>query len=122
MGGIPLTRIRTCRTEPKAESAPVSAVVRDLAQGRRRPRPPSDKDTKKQVAEIQKPLPAVQMPKPLPPPPPPSQNMDSVQQATEDARRRNARGRGMQQTLLAGETGGYRPMAQTENGKRTLLG
>lgn len=86
------------------------------------PRPPSDKDTQKQVAEIQKPLPAVQMPKPLPPPPPPSQNMDSVQQATEDARRRNARGRGVAQTLLAGETGGYRPMAQADNGKRTLLG
>jgi hypothetical protein len=87
------------------------------------PRPPSDADTKKQVAEIQKPLPTVQMPKPLPPPPPPSQNMDSVQQATEDQRRRNARGRGVAQTLLAGETGGYRPMAQAENGgKRTLLG
>ena len=86
------------------------------------PRPPSDADTKKQVAEIQKPLPAVQMPKPLPPPPPPTQNMDSVQQATEDQRRRNARGRGVAQTLLAGETGGYRPMAQAENGKRTLLG
>jgi len=87
------------------------------------PRPPSDADTKKQVAEIQKPLPKVEMPKPLPPPPPPTQNMDSVQQATEDARRRNARGRGVAQTLLAGETGGYRPMAQAENGgKRTLLG
>jgi hypothetical protein len=48
--------------------------------------------------------------------------MDSVQQATEDQRRRNARGRGVAQTLLAGETGGYRPMAQAENGKRTLLG
>ena len=87
------------------------------------PRPPSDADTKKQVAEIQKPLPKVEMPKPLPPPPPPTQNMDSVQQATEDARRRSARGRGVAQTLLAGETGGYRPMAQAENGgKRTLLG
>lgn len=86
------------------------------------PRPPSDKDTQKQVAEIQKPLPKVEMPKPLPPPPPPTQNMDSVQQATEDARRRNARGRGVAQTLLAGETGGYRPMAQADNGKRTLLG
>lgn len=87
------------------------------------PRPPSDKETQKQVAEIQKPLPKVEMPKPLPPPPPPTQNMDSVQQATEDARRRSARGRGVAQTLLAGETGGYRPMAQAENGgKRTLLG
>jgi hypothetical protein len=87
------------------------------------PRPPSDAATKKQVEEINKPLPPVQMPKPLPPPPPPSQNMDSVQQAAEDQRRRSQMGRGLAKTLLAGETGGYKPMEQGGNGgKRTLLG
>lgn len=66
--------------------------------------------------------PKINMPKPLPPPPPPSQNMDSVSQAQEDARRKAARQNGLSKTLLAGETGGWRPGMPAGEGKRTLLG
>jgi len=45
-------------------------------------------------------------PEPLPPPPPPVEVRPDVDQATKDARTREAKKRGIGATLLAGETGG----------------
>jgi hypothetical protein len=50
--------------------------------------------------------------------------MDSpaVDQVERDARRQSARQNGMARTLLAGETGGYKPGQPATDGKKTLLG
>lgn len=69
-------------------------------------------------------LPEVAVPKPPPPPAPippaPTESKQEVQEAEEDERRQAARRRGMRQTLLAGETGGY--SASGGEGKKSLLG
>ena len=62
--------------------------------------------------------PKVKMPKapdPLPPPPPPTEYRTDVGQAVQDVRTKEAKKRGINATLLAGETVGT-------GGKKTLLG
>lgn len=49
---------------------------------------------------------------------PPTATTVEVQQAARDARKQASRRRGLQSTVLAGETGGY----GAENGKTTVLG
>jgi hypothetical protein len=58
-------------------------------------------------------------PPPPPPPPPPGQTATDVEDAAQNARRRAGNRKGIQTTLLAGETGGY---SGTTGGGSTLLG
>ena len=59
-------------------------------------------------------------------PPPPTNQSVEVQDAQRDARKQAAKRKGMTQTVLAGETGGYRPptsgMGGTGQPKPTVLG
>lgn len=57
-------------------------------------------------------------------PPPPSATSMDVQQAKRDATKQAGKKKGVQSTILAGETGGYQaqnPMASPDQ-KKTLLG
>jgi hypothetical protein len=58
-------------------------------------------------------------PPPSPPPPAPTQSALEVQDAQDDQKKQAARRRGQQQTLIAGETGGYNNPA---TGGKSLLG
>jgi hypothetical protein len=71
--------------------------------------------------EFKMPTPAP-LPPPPPPPPPPQMDSPAVDQVERDARRQSARQNGMARTLLAGETGGYKPGQPATDGKKTLLG
>jgi hypothetical protein len=59
---------------------------------------------------------------PAPIPPAPTTSKLEVEQAAEDQRRQAARRKGMRQTLIAGETGGYGATDTSASGKKTLLG
>lgn len=77
-----------------------------------------------QLKASQKPMeiPAIAMPEPAPPPPPPpSQTGSDVINAEQEARRQASRRKGIQSTLLAGNTGGYKPGA-LGGGNQSLLG
>jgi len=52
--------------------------------------------------------------------PPPTDTSTEIVQAKRDARRQAQKKRGMQATILAGETGGYQP--NENNVGKTLLG
>jgi len=62
---------------------------------------------------------------PLPAPrastPPPTETQNEVVQAKRDSRRNAARRKGMQATILAGETGGYQGGADVQTGGQTTL-
>lgn len=68
------------------------------------------------------PPPIIILPPEAPPPPPNIQNLAEIDQAREDAKRRIARQKGIGSTLLAGETGGYKPMTPAVDGPKSLLG
>lgn len=56
-------------------------------------------------------VPSIAIPPPAPPPPPPpSSSSADVQEAQTDARRTASRRSGIQSTILAGETGGYKSL------------
>ncbi len=81
------------------------------------PKPPKQQKIKMPKApEIPIPTPPAPLP---PPPPPPTESKSEVQQAEDDQRKQALNRRGMRQTLLAGETGGYAPATDA---KKTLLG
>lgn len=78
------------------------------------PKPPKQEKVKMPAA------PKMDMPAPVAPepiPPAPTTSKSEVQQAQEDERAQAGRRKGIRQTLLSGETGGYNP-----EGKKTLLG
>lgn len=81
------------------------------------PKPPKQEKVK---MPKQPDIPVPKPPPPLPPPPPPPTQANSeVEQAAEDQRKQSLNRRGMRQTLLAGETGGYAPATDQ---KKSLLG
>lgn len=76
-----------------------------------------------QLKASQKPMemPAIAIPEPAAPaPPPPSQTSSDVLNSEQDARRQAGKRKGIQSTLLAGNTGGYQPGAL--GGGASLLG
>jgi type IV secretory pathway VirB10-like protein len=83
------------------------------------PKPPKQRKEDFQMPAMPAPAP---LPPPPPPPPPPQMDSPAVDQAERDARRQSARQNGMARTLLAGETGGYKPGQPATDGKKTLLG
>ncbi|CAN5767378.1 hypothetical protein BH09VER1_BH09VER1_45640 [soil metagenome] len=81
------------------------------------PKPPKQEKVK---LPKQPDIPVPVAPKPLPPAPPtPTQANSEVEQAAADQRKQALNRKGMRQTLLAGETGGYSPATDQ---KKTLLG
>ena len=93
----------------------------ELFKGSKVPDPPKQQ---KDDFKMPKPAPviAAPVPKPPPPPPPPTMTAPAVDEASNNAKRQNARQNGLAKTLLAGETGGYRPGAPASGDKKTLLG
>ncbi len=76
-----------------------------------------------QLKASQKPMemPEIAVPPPAAPaPPPPSQTGSDVINAEQEARRQAGKRKGIQSTLLAGNTGGYKPGAL--GGGQSLLG
>ena len=74
-----------------------------------------------QLAQSKKPqaMPHIPVPPPTPPSaPPPSQTSADVTNAEQNARKQAGKRKGVQSTLLAGNTGGYQPLG----GGQTLLG
>jgi hypothetical protein len=68
-----------------------------------------------QLAQASQPveMPAIAVPAPAPPPPPPPSTSSADQQeAGTEARRQAQQRRGIKSTILAGETGGYKPKTQ----------
>jgi hypothetical protein len=66
-------------------------------------------------------MPSIAVPKPAPPPPPaPTSSSADVQEAATDARRQSYNRQGIQSTILAGETGGYK--SQALGGNPSILG
>lgn len=59
---------------------------------------------------------------PAPIPPPPTTSKLEVQQAEDDQKLQAARRKGVQQTLIAGETGGFGATDSAASGKKSLLG
>jgi hypothetical protein len=55
-------------------------------------------------------------------PPPPTQQSVEIQDAQRDARKQAAKRKGLNQTILAGETGGYQPTMGNTGSKPTVLG
>lgn len=83
--------------------------------------PPAPKPVKMPEPPAQVPVTMPEPPAPIPPPPTTSKL--EVEQASEDQKRQAARRKGMRQTLIAGDTGGYGADPGTSaSGKKTLLG
>ena len=80
-----------------------------------------DKRALKQAAKIAKLNAPPAAPPPPPPPPPVATNRDAA--AAEAQTRLDAQSRsGQAQTIIAGETGGYKPLKKRGMGDNTLLG
>lgn len=84
--------------------------------GAKSPKPPKQETPKMPQAPNMTVTPP---PAPEPIPPSPTTSKSEVQQAQEDERQQAGRRKGIRQTLLSGETGGYQ--AATSE-KKTLLG
>lgn len=102
---------------PEPDAKPVLSWFK----GAKVPKPPKQS---KDDFKLPPPPPAQMAPLPPPPPPPPPPQMDSpaVDQVQRDAKRQAGRQNGIARTLLAGETGGFKPGAPAAEGKKTLLG
>lgn len=118
---------------PEIQAWPSSASVRPGQRlGLSKPKAPqSNKALEKkqmtllnaQLRQAQNPfeMPQIAVPKPAPPPPPaPTSSSADVQEAATDARRQSYNREGMQSTILAGETGGYK--SQALGGNLSILG
>lgn len=61
------------------------------------------------------------VPEQLPAAPPPTTSSADVQRAADDARLQSGRRKGLRQTILTGDTGGYKTPAAKLGGGQTLL-
>lgn len=68
------------------------------------------------------PVPEINIPKPPKPIPPPTENKQEVAEAQDQASRDARRRRGLQSTILAGETGRPSLKSNTTGGTKTTLG
>ena len=62
------------------------------------------------------------IPAPDPIPPAPTTTKLEVQQAEDDQKQQAAKRKGVRQTIIAGETGGYGGTSNLNAGKKTVLG